>query len=452
MPLSNTHLSFEEIDKIFKKAQKIFFIGIGGVSMSSLSCYCRLMGKEIYGYDACRTQESAKLEGYAAIKYYSTPDSVKGMDLVIYSNAIDEKCFEYVSAKKLKIPTLSRANFLGYVSSTHQKSICVSGTHGKSTTTAYLAKIFDYAERKPTVFCGASMKDYLSSWIFGSRELIICEACEYMDSFLNLKANVGCILNIEYDHPDYFKSEDMLIDSFFRFADSCETVVLNLDCKNAKKLLNRQNRTRVVTFSLKSTQADYYGKVNGSLLECYCRDKKIFEVSLKARGIHFAYDAMCAAVCAICEGVPTCAVACALNDAKGVSRRFEFIKKTDTGADIFEDYAHHPTEIKATLRSLKEMGYKHICCVFQPHTFSRTKHVFCDTGSLFSDVENAYIVPTYAAREEYDPESDAQALANKCGAAFAPSLPELCVTLKSSHFDCIVFMGAGDISCFKKYF
>ena len=145
MSLRNTNYSFEEIDEIFGRAIKIFFIGIGGVSMGSISAYCRFLGKEIFGYDEKRTRESELLEKHAVIKYYSTPDSVTGMDLVIYSNAIDENNFEYKNAKKLKIPTLSRANFLGYLASKHKEIIAVSGTHGKSTTTSYLAKIFDYS-------------------------------------------------------------------------------------------------------------------------------------------------------------------------------------------------------------------------------------------------------------------------------------------------------------------
>ena len=452
MPISNTHLSYEKIDVIFNKSKKIFFIGIGGVSMSALSAYCRFFGKEIYGYDCARTSECAKLEKHAVIKYCSTPDSVKGMDLVIYTNAISEENFEYASSKKLKIPTLSRANFLGYLGWRHKRSIAVSGTHGKSTTTAYLARIFDYAEKNPTVFCGASMRDYLDSAIFGGKELFICEACEYMDSFLELKPSVGCILNIEYDHPDYFSNEKRLIDSFARFSQSCERIVANIDCPNVKKLIECQNHPRVTTFSLKTTDADYFGELRGSSFACFYRGKELFEVSLRSRGTHFVYDAMCASAVALSEGVSSVTVATALSDASGVSRRLEFVRKTDTGAHIFEDYAHHPTEIRATLDALWETGYRKICCVFQPHTFSRTRYVFEGKYDIFDGCESVYILPTYAARESFDASADSRELAKKCGAVYAPSLPELCCSLKASQYDCIVFMGAGDIGCFKKYF
>lgn len=453
MPLPNTHLSFEEIDAIFNKSKKIFFIGIGGVSMSALSAYCRFLGKEIWGYDAKRTKESVKIEKLGIVKYYSTPDSVKGMDLVIYSNAISEDNFEYKASKKLKIPTLSRANFLGYVAWKHKTSISVSGTHGKSTTTAYLAKIFESAGKKPTVFCGGEMKDYMSSAIFGGNELGIFEACEYMDSFLEFKPSVGCILNIEYDHPDYFKDENAVVDSFECFASKCERIVANIDCPNVKRLLLRLNHPRLATFSLKSKDADYFAEANNGMLRCFCKGKMIFETTLQARGIHFAYDATCAAVASIECGVPLCEIACALNEAQGVKRRLEFIGKTDTGSHIFEDYAHHPTEIKSTLCSLCEMGYKKICCVFQPHTYSRTHHVFGGADNVFDGCERVYILPTFAARETPDLGADSAVLAKKCGATLVPSLPELCGELKSSRlYDCIVFMGAGDIGCFKKYF
>ena len=452
MSLSNTNYSFEEIDKIFGRAKKIFFIGIGGVSIGSISAYCRFLGKEIFGYDEKRTRESELLEKHAVIKYYSTPDSVKGMDLVIYSNAIDESNFEYKSAKKLKIPTLSRANFLGYLASKHKTSIAVSGTHGKSTTTAYLAKIFDYAGKNPTVFCGGTMKDYHSSFIFGGRELIICEACEYMDSFLCFEPTVGCILNVEYDHPDYFENEDALLSSFSRFLSQCQRAVVNLDCPNVKKLISRLNHPHLGTFSFKSKECDYFFELRDITLVCTKCGKVLFEAALKSRGIHFAYDAACAAVCALESGISPLEISCALFDAEGVKRRLEFIGKTDTGSHIFEDYAHHPTEIRATLASLSEMGYKNVCAVFQPHTFSRTRHIFCNEASIFEGTAKSYILPTFAARELGDACLESKELAEKTGAAFAPCLSALCRELKESSYDCIVFMGAGDIGAFKKYF
>ena len=431
MSLRNTNYSFEEIDEIFGRAIKIFFIGIGGVSMGAISAYCRFLGKEIFGYDEKRTRESELLEKHAVIKYYSTPDSVTGMDLVIYSNAIDENNFEYKNAKKLKIPTLSRANFLGYLASKHKEIIAVSGTHGKSTTTSYLAKIFDYAGKNPTVFCGAIMKDYHSSSVFGGRDLVICEACEYMDSFLCFKPTVGCILNVEYDHPDYFENEEALLSSFSRFLSQCERAVVNYDCPGVKKLLNAQNHPRVATFSFKRRECDYFFELNDGVLSCYREGRVLFETTLKSRGIHFAYDAACASVCALECGASALEASCALFEAEGVKRRLEFITKLDTGSHIYEDYAHHPTEIRASISCLNQMGYQKICAVFQPHTFSRTRYVFEKECPIFDGASMAYILPTFAAREIGDTCQASKELAEKFGATFAPRLDELCRELKT---------------------
>jgi UDP-N-acetylmuramate--alanine ligase len=452
MSIKNTHFSNEEIENFFNKAKKIFFIGIGGVSMSSLAVYCHFLGKEIFGYDHQRSESTCRIESFAHIKYCSTPDSVCGVDLVIYSNAIDEENFEYKQAKKLKIPTLSRANFLSYVLSRYKASIGIAGSHGKSTTTALLAKIFDYAHLNPTVFCGARMRGYDSAFLWGQNDFILAEACEYMDSFLCLSPSTCGITNIEYDHPDYFKNEEEYLDSFKEFISKSERVVLGIDTPLGKRAYNELDcKGKIITFSQIDKEADYFAKEKGDGFILYRGKEIVLASPLNFKGAHYVENATCASIIALENGISSATISKALEESYGVFRRLEFIKKSDTGMDIFEDYAHHPTEIKATLSSLLKMGYKRIACIFQPHTFSRTQHLYSSFLGAFSLAYKSYIIPTYRARNENEYEVDERKLACECGAEFLENYEDLKEIISSREYDCLVLMGAGDIGKLKKY-
>ena len=450
MGIEGTSFSYEEIDKVFKNAKKIFFIGIGGVSMSALARYCFLSGKEIYGYDKERGESSARLEKFAKIKYYSTPDSVHGMDLVVYSSAISEESFEYRRAKKLKIPTLGRANFLDYLSRLSKIQIAVSGTHGKSTTTSCLAKIFDYAEKSPTVFCGATMRDYDSSLLWGHGEIAIYEACEYMDSFLAFYPTYGVILNCEYDHPDYFKSQEDVEKSFHKFATNSKFVIAYEDDPGVKNALLGIDKSKVFCFSLKNENSDFFLKEVRGGFEVYKGQNLCLEIEGEFFGTHQVIDAGASAVMGILLGAPPLAITHALKEAKGVKRRLEFTKKIDTSLPVFEDYAHHPTEIKASFLALRSRGYKRIFCVFQPHTFSRTHFLYSSFVSALRDADELYILPTYSAREENVFEVSEVELAKDSGGEFLPTFRDVLEKIKKTDCDCAVFMGAGNITELKK--
>ena len=449
MAILGTDFSFEKIDKIFKSAKKIFFIGIGGVSMSSLARFSYLSGKEIFGYDKERGKGAIRLEGFAKIKYYSTPDSVEGMDLVVYSSAISEENFEYQRAKKLKIPTLGRANFLDYLSRLSKSQIAVSGTHGKSTTTSYLAKIFDYAEKNPTVFCGATMRGYESELLWGRGEVSIYEACEYMDSFLAFFPEIGVILNCEYDHPDYFKSQEEVEASFHRFAENSKRVVAFKDDVGVQNALLGIDKSKITYFSLCDKESDYLIKGGGGIIEVYSGGKLVLRAEGEFFGRHQIIDGGASAVCALVAGVSPLVISYALKESQGVKRRLEFIKKLDTSLPVFEDYAHHPTEIKATLDTLFARGYKRIFCVFQPHTFSRTHFLYTSFVNALSCASELYILPTYSAREENVYGVSEKKLASDAGGEFLPTFLAVREKMRKTDCDCAVIMGAGDITRFK---
>ena len=415
--------------------------------MSAMAEFSSSFGKEIYGYDKERTPLCERLEKVGKIKYFSTPDNVKGMDLVIFTNAINEQNYEYKQAKRKNIPLISRANFLGYLISLHKQKIGVCGMHGKSTVTSMLGHIFYCGEENPTVFCGAEMENFHSNFKFGGRACCIFEACEYQNSFLSLPTNDAVILNIDYDHPDFFSNIEQVKESFKSYIRDAKRVFLNCDDKNARELCHKNT----VTFGFDKC-AIYRGEIasiskSGTEFKIFYQGKYLCQAKILQHGRHMVYNALCAFAVAHSSRIPIDKIIQALSTFKGSKRRMEFIQKSDTGADIFEDYAHHPTEITASLSSLKEQGYKSILCVFQPHTFSRTHFLYKQFTSAFYDADKLIIASTFSAREENIFELSEEKFATDCGGELVTSIKEIAHRVKKTDCDCVVLMGAGDLTC-----
>ncbi len=477
MAIKNTDFSVKELHELFSRSEKIFFIGVGGISMSAMAEFCAILGKEVYGYDRVRTPQAVRLEKIGKIKYSSTPDNVKGMDMVVYTNAINEKNSEYRQSLRQKIPLVSRGNFLGYLISLHKKGIGVCGMHGKSTTTALLAHIFYEAGENPTVFCGGEMKNFDSNFRFGGRGCCIFEACEYQNSFLKLPSTSVAVLNIDYDHPDFFNSLEDAKESFKRYIQGAALVFLNCDDENAKELSHKN----AITFgfdkraayraelcqdspdkkelgiseaypkSQDSTQIhqkndEAGGKKGKTVFRVYKKGELLCTATIPFCGLYMVYDSLCAIAIAHTNGLPIQKIVKALSTFKGTKRRMEYLKKSDTGADIFEDYAHHPTEIKASISSLLEMGYERILCVFQAHTFSRTHFLYDRFTTAFEGVQELIVAPTFSAREENIFELSEEKFALDCGGEFISDFCKIRHRVAKSHCDCIVLMGAGDLA------
>ena len=451
MATLNTDFSVNILDTIFKKSTNIFFIGIGGVSVSSLAKFCVKEGKNVFGYDAKRSEFSASLEKVCHIKYCSSPDSVKGMDMVIYTTAIDEGNFEYAEAKRLNIPLISRANFLGYIMTKYKNRIGVCGMHGKSTLTSMLTHIFEYANKKPTSFCGAKMSNFDSCELVGENEYFIFEGCEYLNAFLRLKPTESIITNIDYDHPDFFKSIDQIVNSFQEYGNLNKKIYINCD----NELSCRINHEKIITYGIHKN-ADYVAKIKHSVLKnefsVYKNGEFLIDCQLDFFGEHFVYDALGAFAIAYENNIDKSIISKALATFKGTGRRMELIKKTDTGADIFLDYAHHPTEIKASLSSLREMGYKSICCIYQAHTFSRTYYLYEEFKKAFRGVDNLIIMPTFSAREENTFGFTDYDFANDIGGTLISDYSEIIKLIYKENADAVIIMGAGDICKLREYF
>ncbi len=448
MSVSNTYFSAKEINSIFLKAEKVFFIGIGGVGMSALAEFCANIGKRVYGYDQKRGAESARLEKMCSIKYYSTPDNITGMDMVIYTNAIDENCFEYKRAKHKKIPLISRANFLGYIVSLHSLKIGVAGMHGKSTTTAMLAHIFNTACMNPTVFCGAQMLNFNSNYRHGGRDFCIFEACEYQNSFLSLPTTDGAILNIDYDHPDFFGGINEIRSSFERYIKNAKRVFINYDDEISRQLCHKS----IITYGM-NKNSTYCAEISknaknehGVSFSVYKKGELICNCTVNFAGEHFVYDALCAFAVAHTNGIAPSVISNALSTFKGCGRRMELIANCDTGAPIFEDYAHHPKEIESSLSSLRQAGYKKIMCVFQGHTYSRTFYLYDKFTTAFKDACELLIFPIFPAREENVFELSEEKFALDCGGEYMTKIEKIAHRVRKTNCDAAVIMGAGDLS------
>ena len=446
-------LQGESLYTLFEKSKKIFFVGIGGISMSALAEYCVYLGKEVYGYDRERSEACMKLERVAReIKYCSSPDNASHMDIVVYTSAIPEDNFEIQCALREGLPLVTRSELLGCIMRGYEKRIGVSGMHGKSTVTSLLAHVYEYASKNPTVMCGAVMKEYLSQYKFGGRENFIFEACEYKDAFHDFCPTDAIILNIDRDHPDYFKSEEQTVNSFQKYAESAERIFINRDDRLSGKL--KLKGKEVISFGI-SSPADYIAK-EISLGECtdftvYKGNSPLARCTMRQSGMHTVYNGLCAFSVAYENGIHKDAIRGALSTFKGSERRLEYYKNTPRGGRIYIDYAHHPREIDATLDSLSRMGYRNVLCVFQPHTFSRTYALYKEFVSSLMKAGELVLTDIYPAREENIYGVSAKELARDTGGEYLRDFQSVADKIKECKNDAVVIMGAGDIINVKKF-
>ncbi len=456
MSLENTHYGYVRIANLLSRCRSVYFIGIGGISMSALARLTRSLGYAVGGSDrACNAQTLAlSREG---IPVYPSHDAanIEGYDAVIYTVAIGADNPEYRAAVDAGKPVLSRADYLGYLMMAYHNRIGVSGMHGKSTCTAMCAQILLEAA-DPTVLCGAELQALGNSTccIGREREHFLFEACEYMDSFLDFNPTLAIILNIGMDHVDYFHDIEQVRTSFLRFAERTGeggTVLYNADDPESVLAL-RDFRGTKVTFSL-GGDADFSARRpmgrDGMTEFDFCRGEEVLcRIRLRAYGKHNIYNALAAASAATLCGVSPTAIATALLSFEGARRRMER-KGSLGGAAVYDDYGHHPDEIRATLAGAKEMGYSRVLCAYQPHTYSRTAGLFEEFSNAFADADRIYFADIYAAREQNIYGVSSRQLAEKIGerAAYCGSFAAVADAIRrdARPGDLVIVMGAGDI-------
>lgn len=456
MATPNTHFGAENIALMLKDCKSIYFIGIGGINMSSLAHISHLRGYRVGGSDREKTAltERLKSEGIE-IFYGHAAENIESYDAAVYTVAISPENPEYMRAIERGIPCISRADYLGYLMLGYENRIGVSGMHGKSTCTSMCATVFMAGGADPTVLSGAELDAMGGAYRIGESENFIFEACEYMDSFLDFNPSTAIILNIEMDHVDYFKSMEQIYRSYSDFAaitGENGTVIANADDHNIPFALENY-RGRVVTFGVKTKSADYTA-INIRYPQGFAEfdvmhaGEFVSHVKLSVTGEHNVYNALAAFATGHISGLDPERIADGLKAFGGAKRRMEFKGKVH-GALVFDDYGHHPTEVATTLEGVAKRGAERVICVFQPHTFSRTHALMNDFAQSFDSVNAVYVADIYPARETDNLGISGKTLAIRIGdkaeyvSGFENIARELNSTLREG--DILVVMGAGDI-------
>lgn len=444
----------------FHTPKHVHFIGIGGISMSGLAEILLKEGFTISGSDARESELTKHLESLGATIFYGQcADNIRpGIDVVVYTAAIHPDNPEYQKAVQNGLPMLARADLLGQIMRNYPTAIAVAGTHGKTTTTSMLSTILLKADTDPTITVGGILPEIGGNIRVGHSDTFLTEACEYTNSFLSFYPTTGIILNIEADHMDFFKDLDDIRHSFHRFAaliPSDGLLVLDSSIERPEEITDGI-ASRVVTCGLKGTE-DYtakgitYDEKGCASFLLYHQEEALGPVSLQVPGIHNVSNALAALAASLELGIGFDAAVSGLLDFHGTDRRFQY-KGSVNGITIIDDYAHHPTEIEATLKAAAHYPHREVWCVFQPHTYTRTNAFLHEFAEALSLADHIVLADIYAAREvntigitSLDLKKELEKIGKSCD--YFPSFDEIEKFLlkKCMHGDLLITMGAGDV-------
>ena len=439
-----------------KKGMHVHLIGIGGVSMSGIAQMLLNEGCIVSGSDRSSSALTEKLVSMGITVYIGhDADNIRGCDLVVYSAAIAENNPERVRAKELEITQIDRAQMLGIIMKEYDCPICISGTHGKTTTSGMLTHIFMECGKNPTVTVGGELDIIRGNAHIGGKEFFIAEACEYHQSFLRFFPKISVITNIEADHLDYFRDLDHIIDTFRALAlltPDDGALIINGEDKNVLKAVSGIDR-KIITFGIHG-DFDYtidnmtHNGYNHYTFTVCKKGNPVGKIRLCVPGVHNVYDALAAFATADYLGLDTDNICDCLYRFGGTHRRFE-TRGIMGGIMVVDDYAHHPTEIAATLSAARDMKYNNVWCLFQPHTYTRTYNFFDDFVKVLSESgANIIITDIYAAREADTGLVSAQQLANAIpNAVYKKTFQESAEFIKAhaKRGDIVITMGAGDV-------
>ena len=436
---------------------KIHFIGIGGISMSGLAEILLTEGYTVTGSDSNYTKVVERLEKLGAKVYINhSEDNINNADLVIYTDAISLDNKELLKAQALDIPVIDRATFLGALMKNYENSIAISGTHGKTTTTSMLSTIFNRSVLNPTILLGGQLKEIGGNVRLGSKEYMLTEACEYKGNILKYFPTMAVILNMDEDHLDYFKDMDHIINTFVNYGKNLASdsyLLINIDDNNAQKVID-STPAKVITFGI-DKDADYkvenikFSPEGLSSFELKVNNQEFYEFSLNVMGIHNIYNSLGAIAAAHIIGLSMEEIQANIIHYTGVQRRLE-VKGFYNEVKIIDDYAHHPTEIKATLSAIRNSTKGEIYCVFQPHTFTRTQILLKSFAKSFTDANTVIITDIYAARERDNGVIHSRDLARaitSTNSIYLETFDEISSYLIDNikDDDVVVTMGAGNI-------
>lgn len=444
----------------FKEPIHIHFIGIGGISMSGLAEILLEEHFTVSGSDSKESDLTRHLTEMGITVCYGQKASniTEGIDLIVYTAAISEDNPEFICARDKGIPMISRAELLGQIMDNYENSIAVAGTHGKTTTTSMISQILLAAKCDPTITVGGILKALEGNLRVGRSNIFISEACEYTNSFLHFYPKYSVILNIEAEHLDFFHDIQDIRNSFRKFASNTRkdgAIIINGDIPSHEEITAGLSPA-VLTFGL-SEHCDFHSagitfdeKACASFTAMY-REKTLMQVSLSVPGMHNVSNALAAIALSLELKLPEDVILKGLSDFGGANRRFEYKGCVD-GVTIIDDYAHHPTEIRATLTAAAKYPHKRLILAFQPHTYSRTKAFLDDFADVLSMADLVVLADIYAAREKNIYGVSAKDILTKlkergCDCYHFPSFEEIEKFLLKNcmNGDLLITMGAGDI-------
>lgn len=437
-------------------------IGIGGVSMSGIAEILHFWGFHVTGSDSTESETTNQLiKNGIQVTIGHDLENLAKADVVVYSAAIRKDDIELVRAHELNIPTIERGTFLGKITKAFRNSICVSGTHGKTTTTSMISMCFLEAHKDPSIQVGAYLKPIHGNYRVGSSEYFIIEACEYVESYLKLFPKAEVILNIDNDHLDYFGTLDNIVTSFGKYIGLLPEdglLVINWDDEHCRQIA--KNATcKVVTYGIENSSANFiarnivFDKNGFANFDVYYNNTFYKTIQLSVPGMHNVMNALaCIAVCHE-YGIEKENMKMALLKYTGAHRRFEYVGSFNKGVSVYDDYGHHPTEILATGKALKQKSYRQSWVVFQPHTYSRTKNLLDDFAKALLNFDNVIITDIYAAREDNIYGISAQDLVDKVQsygkkALYISDFNEIVKYLKERTIenDIVLTLGAGTVT------
>ena len=445
----------------FNKQIHVHFIGIGGISMSGLAEILLKAGFKVTGSDMKASEITDKLSDMGALINIGqhAGNITDDIGLVIYTAAIKDTNEEFMAAKEKNIPMLTRAELLGQIMDNYKYSVAVSGTHGKTTTTSMLSYIMLEADIDPTISVGGMIDAIGGNIRVGTSDYFVTEACEYTNSFHAFNPFISIILNVDADHLDFFSGIEEIAESFHTFATKTPdngTVIVNGDMKYYGEVV-RDLKCNIITFgenpennySATNIRFDKFAHPTYTLL---IDGKEITDITLNVFGKHNVYNSLSAIAAATTLGIPMDTVKAGLLHCKGAYRRFQYKGTILDNVKVMDDYAHHPTEIAATLSAVKNTNYNELWCVFQPHTYTRTYALLDEFAEALHVCDHVIVADIYAAREKDTGLVSAADLADKIAsygtdAFYLPSFTDIenCLLKNCKKNDLLITMGAGNV-------
>lgn len=438
-------------DKIIENAHKIHMIGIGGSGMCPLAEILHSKGYELTGSDVNDSDPLKRVKALGVKVFMGhNAENVHGADLIVYSAAINNQNPELQEAEKLGIPTMERSKLLGAITRKFDRVIGVAGTHGKTTTTSCLTQVLVMANADPTAVIGGRLPLINANGIAGKSEFMVCESCEFVDTFLQLSPDMAVLLNIDNDHLDYFKTMDNLVASFKKFVGLSKVAVINGDDELAMKTVDGYDG-EIITFGL-DEKNDYFATnikkgTFGFEYTVNYKGQPLFDLTLSVPGKHNVLNTL--SVVAACRyyGISDKDIKKGIEAFGGAGRRFEKLGEWN-GITLVDDYAHHPTEIAATLNAAKQLHFNRVVAVFQPFTFSRTELLKNEFIEALSIADKVILTPIMGSREVnttgISSEDLAKGLKDCTCVGDLNEAAEVAVNM-AQQGDIIITMGGGDI-------